>query len=332
MVGPLSGDASSSRDHPGDATEVTASSDTSRATEDNRRRGRSQVGPIYSFALGPELDEIIRMREATDPFSLRDAPADEQRTALVYLVAICDRLNWDFVLGQLASALHELTSGWKPARLKSLTVAQFRRACGQYKRKDGPIEYSRRVSVLHEIARTQEATGFIERLASTHRIGGPEGAAQLLASVSAYASDPLAKKRNALFHELIRRKLLTVVDEENVGPAVDYHLIRFYMRTGRVSVTDPRLAQRLVDRKPVRLSTLTDLRRQVARAMLAEAKRADVSLSVLNDAEWAFARKACRRDEVWCASRKCPLQESCPSASLNPRKMLTEPESRHGLY
>jgi hypothetical protein len=63
------------------------------------------------------------------------------------------------------------------------------------------------------------------------------------------------------------------------------------------------------------------------------AQIAAVPYLALNEAEWAFARSACEREEVVCYPQPvCPLSYICPCAALPPVQMVTEPESRHGFY
>ncbi len=109
--------------------------------------------------------------------------------------------------------------------------------------------------------------------------------------------------------------------------------MRLYLRTGRVEIRDASLSHRLVQRGRVRIERITEIRRAVAEAMRYTAWINGMTVSTLNDLEWLFTRKACRRDGVWCfGGTICPLEPVCPSANLNPVRMITEPDSRHGHY
>src|SRR6266511_1121847 len=292
------------------------------------------VNHIQCAIASKAIPELARMRQATDPFSLKDKSKEEQATALFYLVGICNRLNWDFVLGQFAKEMWELTEGFSPDALESIEGSVFRKAFGTYRRGDGSLNYKARLENLRAIAHYVRGHNSIQNVLSSHTVSGEEGAAALIRQTPVYRDDPLLKKCNALLHELVRRNLINVNDADEVSPAIDYHIMRLYLRTGRVVVADDDLVSRLVRRKSIRIEVITEIRTGLAYALKYTAWRARVSVSTLNDIEWAFARRACRRDKVWCSEQgeKCPLDHFCSSAFLEPRSMITEPESRHGHY
>lgn len=290
------------------------------------------VNELQCFSFARQVPILISMRKKEDAFSLRHLDQLEQVSTLVHMVAICDRLNWDFTLGTLASNLWEITKGFSVTGVLGLDVKTFRSAFGNYKRPGETIGYSRRLKALHDVSRYSDVENIPNRLIECRHVGGDGGALALLQSAPIYNDDPLLKKANALLHELIRRRLVNFVDPESVQPAIDYHILRLYLRTGRIKICEEAVRQRLMKRQRMRIEMITSLRRVTGEAMRHTAWLARVPLSVLNDVEWAFARKACRRDEVWCAERKCPIAESCLSAYLSTQEMVTEPRSMHGHY
>src|SRR5437870_12282136 len=116
------------------------------------------------------IPELARMRQATDPFSLKDKSRTEQATALFYLVGICNRMNWDFVLGQFAKELWELTEGFSPDTLESIDRSIFRKAFGNYRRDDGSLNYAARLENLKAIARYVRRHDSIQDVLSSHTI------------------------------------------------------------------------------------------------------------------------------------------------------------------
>src|SRR3546814_15988328 len=50
----------------------------------------------------------------------------------------------------------------------------------------------------------------------------------------AYTGDPFDKKARVLAHDLHREGIMMFSDPENLKPAIEYHLIRLYLRSGRV--------------------------------------------------------------------------------------------------
>lgn len=292
------------------------------------------VNHFQCALVAQRIPELARLRQATDPFSLRGNSREEQTIALLHLVGICNRLNWDFVLGPLANEMWHLTDGFSAEALESVGETDFRKAFGTYRRNDGGLNYKRRLNDLRAIARHIRANNSVQLVLDSKSVSGERGAATVINTLPVYKEDPLLKKSNALLHELVRRNLISVGDSQEIAPAIDYHIMRLYLRTGRVMILDDELSKRLVERTTIRIEIITQIRRAVAEALRYTAWLSNVSVSTLNDVEWAFGRRACRRDVVWCSkdNMSCPLVPVCPSACLCPTGMLTEPDSKHGHY
>jgi hypothetical protein len=292
------------------------------------------VNHIHCAIAAEQIPKLAKMREATDPFALKNKSREEQATALFYLVGICNRLNWDFVLGDFAKELWNLTEGFSPDIVEKIDRQVFKKAFGSYRRDDGDIKYKNRLENLRAIARYVQVTDSIHSVLTSNTISGETGAAAVISRAPVYKEDPLLKKCNALLHELVRRNLIEVHDANEISPAIDYHIMRLYLRTGRVVILDDDLIRRLTNREMVRIELITEIRKAVADALKYTAWLANVSVSTLNDLEWAFTRRACRRDHVWCGdkTKKCPFDHFCPNAFLPTREMITEPDSKHGHY
>jgi hypothetical protein len=276
---------------------------------------------------------LLAAKQPSDPFSLTHRPQHHQLRALLHLVGICDRINWDFLLSTLAANLWHLTDGFKADRLAATPQEEFERAFAGYRRGGEDLDCARRLRALTAISAQLKAEGIVERLMRSERIAGPGGAMSLIRDLPAYRDDPLLKKANTVLHQLMRRKLIVIQDEDEIDPSVDYHMMRLYLRTRRVEVRDPDVAGRLIRRENVPLEVITRLRSAVAEAVRCTAGFAGVPALVLNEAEWAFSRKECERDVVSCfPAVQCPISDICPSAGLLSVRMFTEPESRHGYY
>jgi hypothetical protein len=294
----------------------------------------AEVNEIGCCAIAHLVPSLAESRKTADPFSLSSKSVRDQTKALIHLVGICHRLNWDFTLGGLAAKLWDLTDGFDYPALSRLGDSEFRKAFSGYSRNDGGLNYKGRLSYLRKISEYISSDGHLDSLLSCRTVAGTEGALAKLSCFPVYKDDPLKKKCNALLHELVRRRLVSLEDPDRIEPAVDYHIIRLYLRTGRVLVKDCELHSRLVERKPVRIEAITQIRRVVADAMRYTAAVSSTTVSVLNDIEWAYARQACRRDDTWCAGpcNTCLLESACMSAHLDAKQMITEPESHHGHY
>ena len=304
------------------------------STKQNRWHQTCMVDAIQCLIYSRRLPLLAKLAKVSDSYSLSDLSSGDQILALIHLVAICDKLNWDFVLGPLAGRLWNVTRGFSFEGLNNLTVREFRGAFGDYKRLDGPIGYARRLARLRVVAEQSAESRLPDIILAADRIEGINGVAAAIRRLSVFREDPLFKKGYALLNEMVRRGLFSPDDPNSLQPAIDYHILRLYLRTGRTSVLDEDLATRLINRGRVRIEAITDLRRATAEAMKYTASISGIPVSSLNDIEWRFSRRACRRDQTWCTAgeRSCPLESSCPSSKLVPTLMITEPASNHGLY
>lgn len=291
------------------------------------------VNHLQCILVRDHFQLATQLSKARPHRSLTDQSPSRQLRALIYLISICDRLNWDFTLGPLAQELSRITHDFQSDAVLALSRTAFKRAFGSYRRPDETIKFSHKFRTLQLVARHVLKDDPVPRLMHASSVRGSKGAQVIIDAIPGYSADPIKKKSNALLHEIVRRKLITFADADTIEPAVDYHIMRLYLRTGRVEIRDPALARRLTHRGRVRIERITEIRRTVAEAIRYAAWVNHMSVSKLNDLEWLFARRACRRDGVWCfRNTNCPLQTVCPSANQNPIGMVTEPESRHGYY
>jgi len=291
----------------------------------------SYVNHLQCVLVRDHLRLATEWSASEQRFALSEQSHVTQLRALIYLISICDRLNWDFVLGVLADELSKITNSFDSEAVLALSLSDLRRAFGNYRRNDGNIKFSQKLKTLHAVA-AHISSDLIDQLLCTSQVHGDQGAKMIIEKIPGYSADPMKKKCNALLHEIVRRQLMIFSDADTIDPAIDYHIMRLYLRTGRVEVRDASLARRLVQRGRIRVERITEIRRVVAEAMRYTAWINGLTISRLNDLEWLFARKACRRDGVWCFGVTCPLEQVCPSAKQSPVRMITEPDSRHGYY
>jgi hypothetical protein len=66
------------------------------------------------------------------------------------------------------------------------------------------------------------------------QLHGPDGFLRRMDYFQAFRDDPLRKKTNVLVHEIVRDRIADFKDSARIAPAVDYHIMRLYLRSGRV--------------------------------------------------------------------------------------------------
>jgi hypothetical protein len=218
-----------------------------------------------------------------------------------------------------------------------------------------PRDLRRRVQILRDLGvaglRWEEA-GWLRHLVTDRvTLGGPTGFYAQLAAASCFADDPLAKKPRVLAHQLARLGLIDMADPRSLAPAIDYHLIRLYLRTGRVRAANFEMTERLRSELPVRLPQITRLRRAVEEAMWYTAEGAELRMDWLNHVEWQLARAFCTREIPRChqlplerkpldrvarkvvgPSLRCPLSQRCAAQDEPELADLLEPKLRASYY
>lgn len=280
------------------------------------------------------IQDLIKNSEDQDTFSLKNLSNEDQVKALFHIIGICERINWNFALGELTFNLWNETKGFSYEKIKDLNAKTFRCMFGNYSRDDGKLFYSRRLKNLKNLSSYYNLVNVYHKLSQCNRVLGKEGAIQLLKNFPVYCEDRLLKKANAFLNEVSKRKLVSFIDADEIEPAIDYHILRLYLRTGRILFANNEIVDRLVKRTPMRIELITKLRETTKQAMKYTAWTCNMPIPLLNHIEWAYARKACRRDRVWCKSCDfyCVISDICYSYGKNTNEMLTEPTSLHGHY
>lgn len=127
---------------------------------------------------------------------------------------------------------------------------------------------------------------------------------ELLAQFRAY-SDPVRKKSSFLLSLMRNSGFWRYVDDEKVGPPVDYHEVRGHLRIGTVSVNDADLRQKLLSRLPVSESEDVAIRQAVYDAIMLVSELTGLrNPSQHHYLFWNVFRCCCNRESPHC--QKCP--------------------------
>jgi hypothetical protein len=141
----------------------------------------------------------------------------------------------------------------------------------------------------------------VNLLAASHgKLFGPNGLHDLLNNFKAYREDPLRKKANVLSHELQKEKIATFDDDNKILPAVEYHIMRLYARTGRVSTRSDNLQMALILRRPLSPWFIKSFRGIVSEALILTSRYSKKNISDINYAEWQIGRNICIAKEPLC--------------------------------
>jgi hypothetical protein len=269
----------------------------------------------------------------------------------LFLIAICHDINWDFLQGTLAKLVHENPALLSTDFLAQISASTVKKWLGKYHNQKR-IRAAERSHLLRDLSQNliDKFSGepFMIVLESDGTLFGEKGLMQFLDEFEAYREDPLRKKANILVHDLIRERIMTFKDADRIRPAIEYHIMRLYERTGRVVPRDSKKAN--IDKAlkrgiPFTPYLLTAFREKVSEAMIFTADAALKSVPDINYVEWQIARSICIPQKPLCIpsesaplylpedirklfSGSCPFI-SCCAAHSNPSLLkLKEPISR----
>lgn len=283
-------------------------------------------------------------------------PKVDQFVFKALFISICHQMNWDVMQSAMASFLFPDTYD----RLDEFSNVTSRKIADLLKDypKQERVQASARARILRETARRLKELmpdrGAAERRVANAILEGPDGFYEFASKVDAFTGDPFEKKPRVLAHDLFREKIVVFSDPENLKPAVEYHLIRLYLRSGRVSTEDQWVREKLSGPRVATRDRLVKLVREaVDDAMRQTALYAELDAATLNYLEWQIGRSICveeLNDELapeYCYPGKnydlpddiqklctegCPMNSFCRKLSDPNYPWLNEPQFQKAFY
>ncbi len=238
-------------------------------------------------------------------------PLSTQLAFKIAFVSVCHEFNWDFMQNTLAEHLLvgdgvDLVDGVLHIDARALTnwLADYH--------KPERIRASERAAFLRNVAQKLcenydgDAAKLLEE--SNSYIAGKDGFIARLDIFDAYGKDPLRKKSNVLIHDLVRENIVRFNDEENIAPAIDYHIMRLYLRTGRVVPTTIEVVEELKGRPRPRSRMVSLLRKAVSEALRQTAFFSRLTVPDVNYIEWQLGRAICTKDCPGCQPECCSAE------------------------
>jgi hypothetical protein len=213
-------------------------------------------------------------------------------------VSICHQFNWDYLQNAMAEWLLPFPEE-KLSQLEAVRSTEIALLLQGYSKPER-IRAQQRARMLRETASQLlrlKHDGVLERLLETRKLAGPQGFYSVMRSVPAFAEDALEKKVRVLAHDLHREGIISFSDPENLKPAIEYHILRLYLRSGRVYPVDLSVNEAL--RRPTltaRARLVKLLRLRVEEAMSLTSLYSGLDIATLNYLEWQIGRSICIPD------------------------------------
>jgi hypothetical protein len=286
------------------------------------------------LALSLKSKAIPVAKEDTD---LQDFSPEQVGNFYFCLVAICHQTSprgkptlegtvngdykrgWDYLSAKLQAGARNNPKLLTPSKWARLTDEEFSELFRDPELGDRLTEPSRRSALVRNLGQVMLSNGWgwieeLYRLSEARIVLGQPNLINLLAQFMAYR-DPVRKK-SYFFLSLMRNMgLWHYIDEEQLGPPVDYHEVRGHLRLGTVTINDESLRQKLLNSLPVTLAEDIAIRQAVHNAIMLLSELTELHNPIqLHYLFWNVFRSCCSRESPHC--HKCP-----PACQLPERYM-----------
>jgi len=283
-------------------------------------------------------------------------PKLDQFVFKTLFISICHQMNWDVLQSAMAKWLLPAASG-RLEEVAGMTARQMSSLLQDYPKQERvrALERSRMLRETADgLANLLADGGPLSSLLEAPVLAGASGFYETIARIPAFTGDPFDKKARVLAHDLHREGIVTFSDPENLKPAVEYHLIRLYLRSGRVVPASDAVRDELLgERRPARPRLVKLLRGAVDTAMRQTALYSGIDVATLNYVEWQIGRSICVEelgpelapyhcrapapaempDDVRAlAPCRCPFAGFCSSLNEPEYGWFREPQFQKAIY
>lgn len=309
--------------------------------------------PIFrvdQLACAAAAETIRAYHASLDTMPWGTLPPANQLVFKLAFVAICHQFNWDFLQDRLAKHILAEDQQHMIRRISATRSDELQEWLAGYDKPER-IQATRRAAMLRDVGKELLACGgdalALVALAG-NRIDGLTGFVNQLNRFEAYRLDPLHKKSYVLIQDLVREGIVRFEDEDSLRPAIDYHIMRLYLRSGRVVPLHDVVADELRGKPRPRPRLVHLLREAVGEALQVTASYARLSIPEMNYVEWQLGRSVCERDTPACLKTErpagldadiarifvgnCPYIGFCQACRDPERRKLQEPRFVSTFY
>lgn len=274
--------------------------------------GRSQPVPFTMSPMIEDSFEIVPFQIALDAKQHHDIahllPKEDTDFSFLGLnvalgceiicAAICHQINWNFLRKRILQATLNDPFIWAPNNLSRVTEQNIADILQGYEKAER-IRAKERSQIIRELSKIFEEN--IDDFIGVFFENGvirPDFL-QILQRAPAFSADPHQKKLQVLIHSLANFSLVPQISLYS-KPAIDYHIMRLYLRRGDVSSKNTAGKKYLEEEKSRRHGTILSLRFKVSEALEDISRLNKLPINVLNSIEWWIGRSVCTKDSPDC--------------------------------
>ncbi len=321
--------------------------------------GEADVAVAVDCAACEKVAELIksmRVPEDREESSLPGVPRELVGNFYLALVAVCHQTSprgypplegtvgdrhlrgWDYLFARLEQAANSDPEWLSPAFWSKLTGETVRATFRDAKLGDLLRCPELRAELLRDLGHGMVRSGWTRADEFYRQCGGRVaiGSPNLLETLSRFRAfrDPVQKKSVFLLALMRNSGIWRYVDNESVGPPVDYHEVRGHLRLGTVRFLDETLRAKVLKEEQVSPEQDISIRAAVFDAISFISRRSGLhNPSQLHYLFWNLFRSICTRERPQCFQLsgentlparyrdilkaplvRCPFSLLCPSA------------------
>jgi len=265
----------------------------------------------------------------------------------VVCAAICHQINWDFLRRTILAKTMRDECWMAGERLGNISEEDVDELFMNYKKPER-IRAKERCEILHEVGKLICNVGNYQRLFldKDENLLPIELIRNRLLDCTVFSKDPKEKKLQLLLQKLSNYDRLRKLSAY-CKPAIDYHLIRCYLRRGLLRPKTTYAEEYLKDSTTERKETTVGALRHLCSKLLEDiAWYTELDIRTVNSIEWNIGRAVCTQDNpdcfletddtIWLKEKyvRCPFYKNCMARQNEENGLLhiNEPEYKGTSY
>lgn len=251
--------------------------------------------------------------------------------------AICHQMNWDFLRHAVYQKTLEFPDWLDPELLANISKDETRELLANYN-KPKRIRADERAAILRQVGNLAKKHGSFVNLffEDSGQILSEAHLRQNLLECPAFAQDPEEKKLQLLLQKLSNYSQLSGL-AAFCGPAVDYHLVRCFLRRGLLLPKTKLSIEFVTSTETQRRESTVGALRHLCGILIQEiSDYAGLSINTVNQIEWYVGRSICiegepdcflkKPDSGWAREKyeKCPFSGTCCALNFNHKLLHIE--------
>jgi uncharacterized protein (DUF362 family) len=299
-----------------------------------------EIVPLGSLATARRMADIAPV-VPPEEITFEEFDRETRLGCELVTAAICHQMNWDFLRRALREHVCAGANWWQLPQIGSVSSTVVDDLLRSYERPERVraqqrAEMLRSLGVLYLGGKRSYSDVVPPVLVNERDRGTLLG---LLEQCRVFSEDIERKKLQVAIHRFAQSGLVLGIDSLS-RPAIDYHIMRLYLRRGEVRPVSALGLEYLTSSRSKRRSTVAALRRTVSSALLSVAEMCNIPIAAVNGIEWWIGRSVCVRnrpdcllegpDAQWLRPRfsRCPFAETCVALNVDQR-LLSVREPNH---